>query len=162
MLDKFYNFIWNLKDKDKIETVGDVLQIFIPLMTLIHFLFAGMFHESIVYVIAFLIAMGISEILKILFNNPRPRQVDTTDNPDLDLDWSPDEGNSFVSGHTMAAMTGALFWCSIDWFGAVIMILLACVVGFSRMAVKAHWLRDVLGSTVISILVYVISWYYFL
>lgn len=52
--------------------------------------------------------------------------------------------------HTMASFAGALPWVLVNpWIGALA-ILLACFVGFSRMVVMAHWLRDVLMSIVLS------------
>lgn len=52
--------------------------------------------------------------------------------------------------HTMASFAGALPWLLVNpWIGALA-ILLACFVGFSRMVVMAHWLRDVLMSIVLS------------
>lgn len=48
--------------------------------------------------------------------------------------------------HTMASFAGALPWLLVNpWIGALA-ILLACFVGFSRIVVMAHWLRDVLMS----------------
>jgi membrane-associated phospholipid phosphatase len=50
----------------------------------------------------------------------------------------------------MASFAGALPWLLVNpWIGALA-ILLACFVGFSRMVVMAHWLRDVLMSIVLS------------
>lgn len=50
----------------------------------------------------------------------------------------------------MASFAGALPWVLVNpWIGALA-ILLACFVGFSRMVVMAHWLRDVLMSIVLS------------
>jgi hypothetical protein len=52
--------------------------------------------------------------------------------------------------HTMASFAGALPWLLVNpWIGALA-ILLACFVGFSRIVVMAHWLRDVLMSIVLS------------
>jgi hypothetical protein len=50
----------------------------------------------------------------------------------------------------MASFAGALPWLLVNpWIGALA-ILLACFVGFSRIVVMAHWLRDVLMSIVLS------------
>lgn len=58
--------------------------------------------------------------------------------------------------HTMASFAGALPWLLVNpWVGALA-ILLACFVGFSRMVVMAHWLRDVLMSIAFAVAYFVI------
>lgn len=50
----------------------------------------------------------------------------------------------------MASFAGALPWLLVNPWAGALAILLACFVGFSRMVVMAHWLRDVLMSIVLS------------
>lgn len=114
------------------------------------------------FVVTFVIAMIIMSLCKALFNAPRPREVEGDDNPDLKLDWTPRDFNSFVSGHTMSAMVGGIFWFQIDpWLG-VVGVALAVITGLSRIIAKAHWLRDVVGSTIVATILYVIDVLYFL
>ena len=122
----------------------------------------GTNHLAIVFVATFAVAMIIMSLCKALFSAPRPREVEGDDNPDLKLDWSPRDFNSFVSGHTMSAMVGGIFWFQIDpWLG-VVGVALAVITGLSRIIAKAHWLRDVIGSTIVATILYVVDVLYFL
>lgn len=160
-LDIFYKTLWNIPENYRkiIQKSGDILQIIIPLSLLISLIYLHYYHVAIIYAVAFAIAMLLQVLIKSLFNNPRPRDVVGTDNPDLDLDWSPDEGNSFCSGHTLSAMTGAFFWFYISTICGVIALILAIFVAFSRIVARAHWLRDVFTSTVISFLLFAFTIY---
>lgn len=160
-LDRFYNTLWNIPEKYKkiIQKSGDVLQIIIPLSLLITLICLHYYHTAMIYAMAFAIAMLLQVLIKSLFNNSRPRDTTTTDNPDLNLDWSPNEGNSFCSGHTLAAMTGAFFWFFISPICGIIALIFAILVAFSRIVARAHWLRDVCTSTAISFLLFLIAVY---
>ena len=163
-LDSFYNKLWSIKEsiKDDIKSIGDYLQYATPMVFIIYSACFLDNHVSRVFVCAFAVAMIIMSLLKALFNAPRPREIEGTDNPDFDLDWSPDDGNSWPSGHTMSAMMGGVFWFQInEWIG-LLGITLGLFTGLSRIIAKAHWLRDVLTSTVISVAIYVICVLYFL
>ena len=163
-LDSFYNKLWSIKEsiKDDIKSIGDYLQYVTPIVFIVYSACFLDNHTSRVFVCAFAVAMIIMSLLKALFNVSRPREVEGTDNPDLDLDWSPDEGNSWPSGHTMSAMMGGVFWFQInEWIG-LLGIALGLFTGLSRIIAKAHWLRDVLTSTVISVVIYAVCVLYFL
>lgn len=155
---KMYLKMWSWPDniKTKIGDWGDTFQYFLPISFAIYALAFIGWQGFLVFLGYFLACVGTSTLLKGLFNNVRPREwKEHTDHPeispDMDFDWSPKEGNSFCSGHTMASFAGALPWLLVNpWVGAVA-ILLACFVGFSRMVVMAHWLRDVLMSIVFAV-----------
>lgn len=159
-----YEKLWALPIdlKEKITKAGDYLQKIIPITTLLVALVFMPHHFVWVYVGYFAVVMALMSLLKAMFNNPRPREVGTDDNPDLDLDWSPDEGNTFVSGHSSAGFGGALpaFWIN-PWLGAVLFVL-ACFVGFSRVVAKAHWIRDVVGAFVLAAGLWWVAVYFFL
>lgn len=159
MLAKVYTFLWSLDDdfKSKLKSVGDQLQVWIPALFLAHSACAESNEASKTYIIVFLALMLVVQLTKGIFNNPRPRETEGAENPSLDLDWSPSEGNSFVSGHTAAAFGGAFFYFNITWWAGVIALLLASVVGLSRIVVKAHWLRDVLTSVALAAVAYFVS-----
>lgn len=149
---------WPESVKDKIGDIGDLFQYLLPISTLVYcvFVFGLTAHYTWVYILFFLLCVATSSLLKAMFNNLRPREWDDiTDHPekspDMDFDWSVSEGNSFSSGHSIASMAGALPWFLVNpWLG-VIAFVLALFVGFSRIVVKAHWLRDVLASQAIAI-----------
>ena len=159
MLDKFYQKLWSIPEKYRkiIQKCGDILQIAIPLSLVITLLIIQDWYTLELFVMYFIIAMLIQVLLKALFNNPRPREIQSTDNPHLDLDWSPDEGNSFCSGHTLSAMTGALFWFYLSNIVGIIALILAIFTAFSRLVARAHWLRDVLVASLISLILFIIS-----
>ena len=144
-----YEKLWAIPEdtRNKIREWGDKLQVYIPVITL-GFCACMMTNQfSIWYVIYFALCMLMMVLIKALFNNPRPREIegseDPDDNPDLDLEWSPTEGQSFLSGHSSSASAGAWVAFSINpWLGVVLLVL-ALFVGFSRIVAKAHWIRDV-------------------
>lgn len=153
-IQNWYKKLWSWPDeiKDKIGDIGDWLQYMLPISFLIYCLFMFGLHGLTVYFIGFFVCcVGTSTLMKMLFNNLRPREWDdvssTPENsPDMDFDWSPLEGQSFTSSHSASAFGGAVPWFLVNPFIGVIATLLACFVGFSRIVVKAHWLRDVLGA----------------
>lgn len=163
-LDSFYNKLWSIKEsiKDDIKSVGDYLQYITPMVFIIYSACFLDNHVSRVFVCAFAAAMIIMSLLKALFNAPRPRETQGTDNPDLDLDWSPDEGNSFVSGHTASSLMGGIFWFQINEWMGLLGIALGLFTGLSRIIAKAHWLRDVIGAIILDVAIYVICVLYFL
>lgn len=163
-----YEKLWAIPEetRDKIREWGDELQVYIPVTTL-GFCACMMTNQfSIWYVVYFALCMLIMAIVKAIFNNPRPCEIedseDPDDNPDLDLDWSPTEGQSFCSGHEMASSAGAWVAFYINpWLGAVLMVL-AIFVGFSRIVAKAHWFRDVFTSWALSGIIWWLFIEYFL
>ena len=165
MLEKiaeFYKKLWSIDDvtKDKIEKFGDKFQIIIPVTVLLVCLMQGYnvgdYQLAVTYAVTFALSMGICQFLKTLFNNTRPRNTEGFVNPKLEVDWSPTDGNSFPSGHTMSAMMGAMFAFEFGIVEGIVATLFAVGVAFSRMIVKAHWLRDVGTSTLIAIVLYAI------
>lgn len=163
-----YEKLWALPESVKavIKDWGDYLQYILPILTLVLSIFFMSHHFLWVYVGYFAVSMAVMMLAKALFDNDRPREVedseDPDDNPDLDLDWSPDEGNSFFSGHSSSAMSGAIpaIWIN-PWLGAF-MVVLACFVGFSRIVAKAHWIRDVVCAFASSAVLWGIAVYFFL
>lgn len=163
-----YEKLWAIPEetRDVIKDCGDYLQYILPITTLVLSYFFMDHHFLYVYVGYFAVCMALMMLSKAIFNNPRPREVedseDPDDNPDLDLDWSPDAGNSFFSGHSCSAMAGAIpaLWIN-PWLGAV-MVVLAVFVGFSRIVAKAHWLRDVLVAFATASVLWGVAVYFFL
>ena len=153
-----YDKLWSIKDsiKQDLTSLGDNLRFMLPVAFIVAQACFGDHHTSRVFCIALAVALAMMSLLKGLFNSPRPRE--TTDNqaPELDLDWSPDEGNSFVSGHTTSAMLGGLFFFEFGLIYGIIGVVLGALTGLSRVVSKAHWIRDVLGASVLSLIIYLI------
>ena len=161
----FYEKIWSLKNTWfglKLRELGDYIQIACPAFFLVWSACFGTNELSRVFIVTFLLAMGIYLLLNCIFNNIRPSE-DTTNKeaPDMKVDWSPYEGNSFPSGHTMAAVCGGIFWFEISFTMGCIGLFLGLMTGASRVIAKKHWLRDVLTSTFISIGLYSLATFYF-
>lgn len=151
---------WPEEIKDLIAKTGDYLQYILPIVFITYQACFGQHNVSINFVLSLATALALMSLIKGLFNNDRPREVGTDDNPDLDFDWSPREGNSFVSGHSTAAMTSALAYFCINAYAGSIAVLLAIFVGFSRIVAKAHWIRDVVCAFILSLIVFYL--YFFL
>ncbi len=160
-IQKFYLKIWSWPEdiKSTIGEIGDLLQYILPISFLVYCLCIYGKDCAIIYAGFFLACVGTSTLMKALFANMRPREWDDiTDHPeispDMNFDWSPLKFQSFTSSHSASGMAGALPWFLVSpWLG-IIATLLAMIVGFSRMVVKAHWLRDVLAAYAI-----VIAWF---
>ena len=161
-----YEKIWSLKETWfglKLRELGDYIQIGCPAFFLVWSACFGTNELSRVFILTFLTAMGIYLLLNGLFNNIRPSEDESnTKAPAMDLDWSPSEGNSFPSGHTMAAVCGGVFWFEISFYMGVLGLFLGLLTGASRVIAKKHWLRDVLTSTSVSISLYLMATYFFL
>jgi membrane-associated phospholipid phosphatase len=164
MIDKFYNRMWNMKEsfREDLRKAGDYLQLVTPIGFLLWVAWQGEQRLAQVFIITYLICGVIQILLKSLFNNPRPNEVEGTNNPNLNLDWSINVGESFPSGHTMSAMSGAMFWLEINPYVGAFGIFLGLTCGLSRIISKSHWLRDVLTSSVISAFAYYIAKTYYL
>ena len=162
LLSKFYDTVWNWppKVRNTIESWGDRLQVILP-VSFLAYAMAIDSHLAFVFACSFGVAMLICELVKAIFNNPRPNDVEGSVNPELEVGWSPSDNNSFLSGHTTAAMIGALFWFIPDPCFGLIATFLGLFTGFSRMVAKAHWLRDVLAAIALCLVVFSIALVWF-
>lgn len=167
-ISEMYNRLWNLDEelRAKIEDYGDKMQVILPLAVLLGLFYCDyethVYDGTICYIMCFAVGMGICSLLKAIFNNARPRNVEGSVNPKLDLEWTPTDGNSFPSGHTMSAMLGAWFAFEFGFFIGIVALVLAVGVAISRMIAKAHWLRDVSTSTILALGVYLMAIEYFI
>lgn len=101
--------------------------------------------------VAYLINAIIITILKYAVNRTRPFVIDSHIEK---LTWG--GSPSFPSGHTgdamIIAITVSLVFYKQKWWLALLWIW-AILVGYSRMVLGVHFLSDVLGATVISVIV---------
>ena len=96
-------------------------------------------------------------VLKNLVARPRPYETVAGALPLL-LEHDP---LSFPSGHTCAAFAASVTWFrGLEWrWAGVLGLVLAALMGFSRMYVGVHYLSDVLAGLVVGILCSFAAWY---
>jgi membrane-associated phospholipid phosphatase len=103
-------------------------------------------------ILATLIATLIVNIIKAYFDMPRPSVV--IDKNLISIIGPSLSRHSFPSGHTVTifALAGILVFYFRTFFSCICVMLLALMVGISRIAVGVHWPEDVLAGAVIGIL----------
>lgn len=88
-------------------------------------------------------------ILKNIFARPRPCDIDTT----VAMLISRPHGHSFPSGHSMNGMVAAVALFLNNKKIGIPAVILATLIGFSRMYLFVHFPTDVLGGFAVGILV---------
>lgn len=146
-MDSFWIFITSLANKG----------IFWILVGVALLLFKKTRQTGITLLIALIINHVMTNmILKDLFARPRPYVA----SPELVTLIEKLSSYSFPSGHTSVSFSGALVLQRMMpkkvWIPALI---LACMIGFSRMYVGVHFPTDVLGGVVIGIIASTAAYY---
>ena len=108
--------------------------------------------------VAAILAAVISHLLKNGFDALRPAGVLSVDS--FHQLGSIVKKNSFPSGHTVTIFVFASSFCyHVNWkFKTVLLFSLAAIIGFSRVAVGAHWPIDVLVGGGLAILISTLSY----
>ncbi len=88
-------------------------------------------------------ALGTMGIFKIAVGRPRPAQYERGEQ----------NGLSFFSGHTTIAFSPSFFVAMrYGWLKAIPSLLISTFVGYTRVAVKAHYVTDVVAAGLVSFL----------
>jgi membrane-associated phospholipid phosphatase len=130
------------------EWIGTVL-----FFLVVFFIWKRWWPSLVTLIVAVPGGMLLNELLKVIVQRPRPFLAGPF------VDWS---GYSFASGHTIGAtllygqllllilpVVKARHWRALTIFSAV---LLVALVGFSRIALGAHFLTDVLAAIIFGVL----------
>ena len=88
-------------------------------------------------------------ILKNIFERPRPCDIDTA----VTLLLSRPHGHSFPSGHSINSMVAAMALFLNNKKIGIPAVIIATLIGFSRMYLFVHFPTDVLGGFIIAIMV---------
>jgi len=100
--------------------------------------------RAIVAIVALIIAWQLTDLFKVLYDRPRPSH----------WFWIHETSWSYPSGHAVNAFTFWGIWAGAllaarpsAWrtFGLIAIVLWALGIGWSRMALGAHYLSDVVG-----------------
>jgi membrane-associated phospholipid phosphatase len=102
-------------------------------------------------IVAAIIATLISNVLKLYFNIPRPPAIISKDV--INIIGPVLFSHSFPSGHTVTIFTlaGIMIFYFKSIFVRISLILLALLIGISRIAVGVHWPADVLAGAALGI-----------
>jgi membrane-associated phospholipid phosphatase len=139
----FYSFIW-----ENLTFLGDTLAACAIMVLFIRkrpdLIWSG--------ILATLMATIIVNIIKSYFDIPRPPVI--IDNDIISVIGPALSRHSFPSGHTVTifALAGILVFYFRTIFSRISIILLALMVGISRIAVGVHWPEDVLAGAPLGIL----------
>lgn len=137
-----------------IKALHDVLPIimivFYPLQLL--YIIADKGVQNTTFMKFFLVPLGVLlsvTIMRYIFNAKRPYEV---------YDYTPvvkknTKGRSFPSRHTASAFIIAMAFLYLDLGIGIVMMLIACGVGITRVATGVHFVKDVIGGALISIIV---------
>ncbi len=103
-------------------------------------------------IIATVIATLIANLVKFYFNIPRPPAV--IDRNLINIIGPALSSHSFPSGHTVTifSIVTILMFYFTKFISRILLILLAILVGLSRIAVGVHWPADVLAGAIVGIL----------
>ena len=137
-------------NKLTIKKLGDITTILNPIaMTIVSLILVG-WRGLLTYAVIYGISAIISQILKGIFDAPRPRNT-IGDHVLYVHGYSHKDGESFLSQHMMSASAPAayaLFFLK-PWWIFVPFLIVACICGWTRVYVKAHWFLDVISAGIL-------------
>lgn len=134
-----------------IKKLGDVLTLVLPITALPVIYFLSGWKALIVFAVVYGLGNLIVQILKGIFDEPRPRET-VGDHVIYVHGYSHNDGESLCSGHAMSACLPAYFCLFFiqPWWVFIPFLILAWVCGWTRIYVKAHWFLDVFLSNLIA------------
>jgi membrane-associated phospholipid phosphatase len=101
-------------------------------------------------IVGALLAGALSRGLKVWIPLPRPAAV--LDAGQITVIGARLMAHSFPSGHTVSAFSFVVAWLALfGWWRTLPIVAIAALVGYSRIAVGAHWPVDVLAGALIGL-----------
>jgi membrane-associated phospholipid phosphatase len=142
-----------------ITNIGDGITTLILAAVLLLF----SYRKAFLLVGAYAVTSISAQILKYIFDAPRPKLYfkDQLDRIHFVAGTDQLSLHSFPSGHTVTAFSTALlitYWCRNKFWGMPL-LLLAALVGYSRIYLSQHFFEDVTAGSVIGVVITVI-WIY--
>ena len=133
-----------------------IMMMFYPLQ-LVYLLVTEGFKNEVFLKVTFvpLFVLLLITAMRYIINAKRPYEV---------YDYSPaikkdTKGKSFPSRHTASAFIIAMAFLYIDTQVGIIMLVLATLIGVTRILSGVHFIRDVLGGALISILIGILCFF---
>ena len=128
---------------------GIIGSLVVPLAIILVFLLFRMKWAALYFAIATILSAGLVQLLKNLYQRPRPQDILVTADP-----------GSFPSGHTANAATMTVVLALVlrrvwIWAAGVVYTVIMLL---SRTYLGAHWLSDTIGGLVLGSAVAVIVW----
>lgn len=143
-----------------ITAVHDILPmimiVFYPLQLLCLFINEGFSSETFLKVLIVpLVVLIAVTLMRYLINAKRPYEV---------YDYTPavpksTKGKSFPSRHTASAFIIAMAFMYLKFELGIIMLVIATVIGITRVVSGAHFVRDVVGGALIGIICGLLGFY---
>ena len=143
-----------------ITAVHDILPmimiVFYPLQLLCLFMKEGFSSETFLKVLIVpLVVLIAVTLMRYLINAKRPYEV---------YDYTPavpksTKGKSFPSRHTASAFIIAMAFMYLKFELGIIMLVIATVIGITRVVSGAHFVRDVVGGALIGIICGLLGFY---
>jgi membrane-associated phospholipid phosphatase len=154
------NWAWGDYIAHYITDIGDGLTTII--ISAIILLFS--YRKAFVLAGSYAISSGVvAQSIKYAVNAPRPKLYFQDQLAKIHFVTGTDQlsVHSFPSGHTVTAFSTALilaYWCKNKFWGLPL-LLLAALVGYSRMYLSQHFFEDVTAGSAIGVVV-TVSWLY--
>ena len=138
-------------NNDLIKKIGDITTVINPVAMLPVAYFLFVWKGLIIYAAIYGLSALISQVLKGIFDAPRPR--DSVKEHVLYIHtYSHKDGESFISQHAMSACAPAafaLFFVS-PWWVFIPFLAVAILCSWTRVYVKAHWPLDVIAACLLT------------
>jgi len=134
-----------------IKKLGDVLTRVLPIAAIPVIWILSGWKLLLVFAVIYGVGNLIVQILKGIFDEPRPRET-VGDHVIYVHGYSHNDGESLCSGHAMSACLPAYFCLFFvqPWWVFIPFFILAELCGWTRIRVKAHWPLDVFLSNLIA------------